>query len=113
MMPIQVISSPDAHQERMVISDFRAPTAKCATRLIPNEAMTASRPPEKKNGIIGTKAPIAVEMPADKAATSLRFLPRDFLRPLLVRAKSQLHKPQLRSLRQDMHQHPWKGWRQA
>src|SRR5215475_14642692 len=68
MIPIQVISRPDAHHERMVISDFSAPTAKCATRLIPNEPITASRPPEKKNGMIGTNAPIAVEMPADKAA---------------------------------------------
>src|SRR5678815_3678528 len=68
MMPIQVISRPDAHHERIVISDFRAPTAKCATRLIPKEARTASKPPEKKNGIIGTNAPIAVETPADKAA---------------------------------------------
>src|SRR5438034_8080383 len=68
MMPIQVISRPDAHHERMVMSDFRPPTAKCATRLIPNEAITASRPPEKKNGMIGTNAPIAVEMPADNAA---------------------------------------------
>src|SRR6516162_2661646 len=66
--PIQVISRPDAHHERIVISDFSAPTAKCATRLIPNEAITASRPPEKKNGMIGTNAPIAVEMPADRAA---------------------------------------------
>src|SRR5258708_19383809 len=71
MMPIQVISRPDAHHERMVMSDFRAPTAKCATRLIPKEAITASKPPEKKNGIIGTNAPIAVEMPADKAAGPL------------------------------------------
>src|SRR5262245_39609817 len=68
MIPIQVISRPDAHHERMVISDFKAPTAKWATRLIPKEAITASRPPEKKNGMIGTNAPIAVEMPADRAA---------------------------------------------
>ena len=77
MTPIHVISKPDAHHERIVISDFRAPTAKCATRLIPKEAITASRPPKKKNGMIGTNAPIAVEMPAEKAAVqwfgNLRF----------------------------------------
>ena len=43
MMPIQVISRPDAHHERMVMSDFNAPTAKCATRLMPKEAITAPR----------------------------------------------------------------------
>src|SRR5438105_7411300 len=31
MTPTIVISKPDAHQERIVISDFDAPTAKCAT----------------------------------------------------------------------------------
>src|SRR5438067_257153 len=41
MTPIQVISRPDAHQERIVISDFNAPTRKCATRLMPNEIITA------------------------------------------------------------------------
>ena len=51
-----------------MISDFNAPTRKCATKLIPKEIMTAVSPPEKKNGMIGTKAPIAVEMPAENAA---------------------------------------------
>ena len=37
----QVISSPEAHHERIVISDFTAPTAKCATILMPKEAITA------------------------------------------------------------------------
>ena len=68
MTPIQVISKPDAHQERIVISDFNAPTRKCATKLMPNEIITAVTPPEKKNGMIGTKAPIAVEMAAEVAA---------------------------------------------
>ena len=68
MTPIQVISRPDAHQERMVISDFNAPTIKCATKLMAKEVITAVIPPKKKNGIIGTKAPIAVEMAADVAA---------------------------------------------
>src|SRR5215469_10469382 len=68
MMPIHVISIPDAHHERIVISDFNAPTAKCAARLMPKEVSTASSPPEKKNGITGTKAPIAVEIPAENAA---------------------------------------------
>ena len=68
MMPIQVISNPDAHQERIVISDFNAPTIKCATKLMPKEVTTAVMPPMKKNGMIGTKAPIAVEIPAENAA---------------------------------------------
>src|SRR3989442_13732614 len=68
MMPIQVISNPDAHQERMVISDFNAPTRKGAAKLMPKEMATAVMPPVKKNGMIGTKAPIAVEMAEEGAA---------------------------------------------
>ena len=68
MTPIQVISKPDAHQERMVISDFNAPTIKWAAKLMPKEMITAVMPPMKKNGMIGTKAPIAVETAADVAA---------------------------------------------
>lgn len=68
MTPIQVISRPEAHHDRMVMSDFKAPTAKCATKLMPNDANTAFSPPEKKNGMIGIKAPMAVETPAEKAA---------------------------------------------
>lgn len=68
MIPIHVISRPDAHQERIVISDFKAPTRKCASKLMPKDATTAVMPPVKKNGMIGTKAPIAVEMAADAAA---------------------------------------------
>src|SRR5438094_563741 len=41
---------------------------KCATKLMAKEAATAVMPPEKKNGMIGTKAPIAVEMADDVAA---------------------------------------------
>ena len=68
MMPIHVISKPDAHHERMVINDFNAPTRKCAAKLMTKEAITAVMPPEKKNGMIGTKAPIAVEMADEIAA---------------------------------------------
>jgi hypothetical protein len=34
MMPIQVLSSRERHHEGMLISDFKTPTAKRATRLI-------------------------------------------------------------------------------
>ena len=68
MIPIHVISRPDAHQERIVISDFNAPTRKGAAKLMPKEVITAVIPPKKKNGMIGTKAPIAVEMADDVAA---------------------------------------------
>ena len=47
------------------MSDFTAPTAKCARMLIANDAMTASMPLMKKNGMIGMKAPIAVETAAE------------------------------------------------
>ena len=56
--PTIVISIPDAHQERRVISDFTAPTTKCATMLTAKAAITAGIPVMKKNGIIGMKAPI-------------------------------------------------------
>ena len=65
MTPTIVISNPDAHHERMVMSDFTAPTAKCATILIANDAMTALIPLMKKNGMIGMNAPIAVETAAE------------------------------------------------
>src|ERR1051326_524746 len=68
MIPIHVISKPDAHQERMVISDFNAPTAKWAAKLMAQEAITAAMPPKKKNGTIGTKAPVGVEMAQDNEA---------------------------------------------
>jgi hypothetical protein len=51
----------------MVMSDFNAPTAKCAMRLIAKAAMTAPSPLIKKNGMIGMNAPIAVEIAADVA----------------------------------------------
>src|SRR5438876_8489763 len=63
--PTIVISKPDAHQDRIVMSDFSAPTAKCATMLTTNAAITAGIPVMKKNGRIGMNAPIAVEIAAD------------------------------------------------
>ena len=65
MMPTKVISNPDAHHERSVISDFNAPTRKCATMLMANAAITAAIPVMKKKGMIGMNAPIAVEMAAE------------------------------------------------
>src|SRR5262245_8348074 len=65
MTPTIVISAPLAHQERVVTSDFAAPTAKCAAVLITTEATTAGIPTVKKNGTIGTKPPTAVERLAD------------------------------------------------
>jgi hypothetical protein len=46
---------------------------------MPKEIITASTPPEKKHGIIGMKAPIAVEMPADNAAVLAKFRLMAFL----------------------------------
>src|SRR3954454_269561 len=60
-----VISNPEAHQLRNVISDFTAPTAKWATMLITNAHTTAGIPLMKKNGMIGMNAPIAVEIAAE------------------------------------------------
>src|ERR1700720_4598151 len=65
--PTIVISNPDAHQERMVINDFNAPTAKCATMLTAKDATIAGTPLIKKNGMIGMNAPIAVESAAENA----------------------------------------------
>ena len=45
----------------MVMSDLTAPTAKCATMLMANAATTAGTPLMKKKGMIGMKAPTAVE----------------------------------------------------
>ena len=38
---------------------------KCAIVLMMNDAMTAGMPTAKKNGMIGMKPPIAVEIDAD------------------------------------------------
>src|SRR5262245_20860354 len=65
MMPTAVISAPLAHQERVVTSDFAAPTAKWAAVLITNDAMTAGMPTVKENGMIGTNPPMAVDNVAD------------------------------------------------
>ena len=59
--PTAVISKPLPHHERTVISDFAAPTAKCAASEIMAETITAGYPLRKKNGMMGTKAPTAVE----------------------------------------------------
>src|SRR5437667_4704285 len=64
-MPTIVISAPLAHHDRVVTSDFAAPTAKCAIVLMMNDAMTAGMPTVKKNGTIGMKPPTAVETLAD------------------------------------------------
>ena len=65
MMPTTVISAPLAHHDRVVTSDFDAPTAKCATVLMMNDAITAGMPTVKKNGMIGMKPPMAVDTLAD------------------------------------------------
>src|SRR5262249_27617360 len=65
MMPTTVISRPLAHQARVVMSAFDAPTRKCATVLMMNEAITAGIPTVKKNGMIGMKPPTAVESEAE------------------------------------------------
>src|SRR5437868_4369765 len=64
-IPTIVISAPLAHHDRVVTSDFPAPTAKCAAVLITNDATTAGIPTVKKNGTIGMKPPTAVESVAD------------------------------------------------
>src|SRR3954467_13657188 len=63
--PTTVISAPLAHHERVVTSDFDAPTTKYAAVLMTKEAITAGMPTVKKNGMIGMKPPIAVEAVAD------------------------------------------------
>src|SRR5437870_3913365 len=68
MTPTMVISAPLAHHERVVTSDFAAPTAKCAAVLIMNDAITAGMPTAKTNGMIGTKPPTAVDTLADSGA---------------------------------------------
>src|ERR1700676_5459508 len=65
MTPTMVISSPLAHQDRVVTRDSAAPTAKGANVLIKNDAVTAGMPTAKKNGMMGTKPPIAVETLAE------------------------------------------------
>src|ERR1700752_3001095 len=65
MTPTIVISNPDAHHERNVISDLTAPTAKCATMLIANAQITAAIPLREKNGMIGINAPTAGEIAAE------------------------------------------------
>src|SRR5579864_364180 len=65
MIPTSVISNPEAHQDLDVISDFAAPTTKCATMLTAKATITAANPPMKKNGMIGMNAPTAVDVAAD------------------------------------------------
>src|SRR4026209_2835145 len=64
-MPTMVISVPLAHHERVVTSAFDAPTAKCASVLTTNEAITAGIPTAKKKGMIGMNPPNAVETDAE------------------------------------------------
>ena len=64
--PTIVISAPLAHQERVVTMDFAAPTAKWAAVLMMNDAMTAGMPTVKKNGMMGTNPPTAVDTLADR-----------------------------------------------
>ena len=63
--PTIVIWKPLAHHERVVTSDLAAPTTKCASVLMMNEAITARIPTVKKNGMIGTNPPIAVDTLAE------------------------------------------------
>ena len=63
--PTAVISAPLAHHDRVVTSDFAAPTTKWAPVLMMNDATTAGMPTVKKNGMIGTNPPIAVDSVAD------------------------------------------------
>src|SRR5471032_776922 len=60
-MPTIVISAPLAHHDRVVTSAFDAPTAKWASVLMMNDAITAGMPTVKKNGMIGMKPPTAVD----------------------------------------------------
>src|SRR5664279_4946770 len=55
--PTKVISRPLAHQERMVMRDFAAPTAKWAMSEMIAAQMTAEYPLRKKNGMMGMNAP--------------------------------------------------------
>ena len=68
--PTTVISLPLTSHDRPVMIVLAAPTAKCATRLMPAAQMTAVIPPKKKNGMIGMNAPRPVETIAESAATS-------------------------------------------
>src|SRR5208337_4627115 len=65
--PTAVISKPLPHQERTVISDLAAPTAKCAASEMMAEKITAGYPLKKKNGMMGTKAPTAVDNAPENA----------------------------------------------
>src|SRR5664279_6399353 len=65
--PTKVISRPLAHQERMVMRDLAAPTAKWAMSEMMAAQMTAGYPLRKKKGMMGMKAPTAVERAPDRA----------------------------------------------
>ena len=53
------------------MSDFTAPTAKCATMLMTKAAITAGNPLMKKNGMIGMNAPMAVGERGGKSGSPL------------------------------------------
>src|ERR1700691_3414019 len=59
--PTTVISRPEAHQDRTVMRDLAAPTAKCAASETMAAAMTAGMPCRKKKGMTGMIAPTAVD----------------------------------------------------
>ena len=67
--PTSVISRPLLHQERMVMRDLAAPTAKCAAREMMAATRIAGTPAIKKNGTTGMNAPTAVETAPDVADT--------------------------------------------
>src|SRR5690348_1810325 len=68
-IPTNVISKPDDHHGRAVMSDLEAPTRKWAAMLTAKAMITASNPPTKKKGMMGMNAPTAVETAADPEDT--------------------------------------------
>src|SRR5271154_1144069 len=63
------LSRPLLHQERMVMSDLAAPTAKWAISEMMAATIIAGSPAMKKNGNTGMKAPMAVESAPEVAET--------------------------------------------
>ena len=66
--PTSIISRPLFHALSPVTTVLAAPIRKCARVLITNEAITAVYPPPKKKGMIGMKAPNAVDRLAEMAS---------------------------------------------
>src|ERR1700691_4668258 len=67
--PTTVISRPEDHQERTVMRDLAAPTAKCAASETMAAAMTAGVPCQQKKGMTGMMAPTAVDKAPELAET--------------------------------------------